>query len=80
MNLQEIAKKYGDVDEQGQPLEKAKAKWIEENLTDEDIDGWHKGEVTDHTRQLMVQMGVECIQVWGGREGYPVEPLRVNIC
>lgn len=78
MTLQEIAEKYGDVDEAGQPLDSAKAKWIEENLTNDDINAWHNGDCTDHVRELMTEAGVECIQIWGSNTG--PEPLSVNLC
>lgn len=52
--------------------------YIEANLSDEDIDAWHEGEVTDHLRQLMTEAGVECIEIWGSRTGS--EPLSVNVC
>lgn len=77
-SLQEIAERYGDVDEYGLPTEAAKAKWIGSNLTDEDIEAWHEGNCTEHTRRLMDRMNVDCIQVWGSNTG--TEPLSVNLC
>lgn len=56
----------------------APAEYIQANLTDEGIDGWHEGEVTEHTRQLMREAGVSCIEIWGSNTGS--EPLSVNIC
>lgn len=76
--LQEIAEKFGDIDSDGQPLDSTKVKWIEENLTGEDIEAWHSGNCTDHVRQLIDEMGVDCIQIWGSNTG--TEPLSVVMC
>lgn len=55
-----------------------KEQYIEENLTQADIDAWHSGECTEHVVELMEACGVDQIQIWGGAsEG--TEPLSVIV-
>lgn len=44
-------------------------------LSDEDIEAWHAGDVTPHVEGLMNSLKVKELQVWGSRTGR--EPLSV---
>jgi hypothetical protein len=51
--------------------------YIEENLTDEDIEAWHNGELTAHVEQLMREAGVDELQIYGSHTGS--EPLSIIV-
>lgn len=55
-----------------------KLQWIESQLTDQDVEAWHNGNMTSHVEQLMKEADLDCIAIWGSRKG--PEPLSVTSC
>ena len=55
----------------------AQVNYIEDQITDEDIEAWHECEMTEHLEQILNDAGVSVIQIWGSRDG--PEPLTVIV-
>lgn len=54
-----------------------KAEVLVDALTDEDIEAWHNGELTDHVEKLMAHLGVSEMHIWGSNVN--TEPLSVKV-
>jgi len=72
VSMAEMKAAYGPM-----PEEQA-CQFIESNLMIQDIEAWHTGEITENVQVLMNVVGLDCIQIWGSREG--TEPLSVSLC
>ena len=65
----------------GYDLEGAVKAAIEEAMTDDDVDAWHDGTITDHMRRILDDfnrlMPGAIVHVWGSRDGN--EPLSITL-
>ncbi len=50
--------------------------WLKEALTDEDVAGWHNGDMTTHVKQLLDATPFDCIEITGTYSG----ALDVTFC
>jgi len=59
-------------------MDKHKAQdYIEQNLTEKDVEKWHKGTCSRHVSRLMKEAGVDEIQIYGSFDG--PEPVSVVV-
>ena len=73
ISMSEMYRVYGAMPEHNA------TQFVEDNLSDEDIEAWHNEQrATQNVTDLLDALKLECIQIWGSRNG--PESLSINLC
>lgn len=51
---------------------------IEAMLSQDDIDSFREGEMTDHVQGIVEKFGLSELQIWGGGDKEPLEVVTVK--